>query len=146
MKFTLLVIILAVFIAVITYGAINWQKYGTLWGQKMKDVETGQLIGFGNLYDGKNICTKGYLIQMSTSIVIKQNLSNDILNNSIWVNNVSGKSFFVDGLGENKAAPARVCGKYQSGRGKGFGQPSIWNQQIDVSDFELLGKTTVLSE
>ena len=146
MRLTFFIIILALIVGAVAYGATNWQKYGRFWGKEAKDVDIKTLTGFGNFYDGKTICTRGYLIQMSESTVLKKNLSSDILNDSIWVNNVSQKSFFVDALGDNKGAFARVCGLYQSGRGKGFGKPSIWNQQIDVGDFELLGKTTQFPE
>ena len=144
MKFTFYIIILAAIIAAVTYGAVNWQKYGNILGKK-QDIALVDLMKFANLNDGKNFCTKGYLIQFQGSTVLKTTADNDLYKQSVWINNVSGKSFFIDALGDNKAAQARVCGKFESGRGKGFGQPSIWNQQISVQSFEISGRTLPLS-
>src|SRR3989344_1855506 len=144
MKFTFFVIILAAIIAAVTYGAINWQKYGNFTGKK-QDIALIDMIKFANLNDGKNLCTKGYLIQLQGATVLKTAANNDLYKQSVWINNVSGKSFFIDALGDNKAAQARVCGKFESGRGKGFGQPSIWNQQISVQSFEIIDEVKPLN-
>ena len=144
MKFTFFIIILAAIIAVLTYGAVNWQKYGNILG-KRQDIAFGNLTSLANFYDGKDICTSAYLIQYQDAVVLKASIDGDLFKNSVWVNNVSGKSFFVDALGNNKAAQARVYGKFESGRGMGFGQPSIWNQQISVDIFKIIGRTQPLS-
>ena len=141
MKFTFYIIILAVIAGVITYGAINWQKYGNFTG-KNEDADFDNLLQLANFYNGKNVCTSAYLLQSEDSTVLKANFDNDIHANSIWINNISGKSFFVDALGDGKGAKARVCGKFQYGQG--FGQPSFWNRQIDVSNFEIKGTTVQL--
>ena len=144
MKFTFFIIILAAIVAAVAYGSINWQKYGNILGKK-QDIALIDLMKFANLNDGKNFCTKGYLIQFEGITVLKTTADNDLYKQSVWINNVSGKSFFVDALGDNKAAGARVCGKFESGRGMGFGQPSIWNQQISVQSFEITGEVKPLN-
>ncbi len=142
MKLTFLFIVLIAILAAAAYGANNWQKYGTFWGKGAKDTDLSQLISLGNLNSGKTICTKGYYIEMSGTTVIATSLGGEIYKNSIWVNNVSGKQFLIDALRGSKAAMMRMCGKFEYG--SGFGQPSVWNEQIDVSDFEQLESTVPL--
>lgn len=132
-------------LAVVTYGAYNWQKYGNIFGHNYPDIDEKDLFTLGSLYDGKNICTKGYYVESSGASVLKINLDTDLFTRSIWVLNNSGRQVFVDALGDGKAVQIKMCGKFESGAGKGFGQPSVYNQQLTVEGFELLGATTKLS-
>lgn len=143
MKLTFLFIILIAIVVAAAYGANNWQKYGSFWSKDAKDMDLSQLISLGNLNNGKTVCTKGYYMETPGTTVIATSLNSEIYKNSIWVNNVSGKQFFIDALKSGgRAAMMRMCGKFEYG--SGFGQPSVWNKQIDVSEFEQLDKTIPL--
>lgn len=144
MKLLFLIIVIVGFWYAWTNNFAPLQKIKVFFGAGYQDVEVENLFSIANLYNGKNVCTKGYYIESTGVNVLKQTFDGDIYNKSMWVVNNSGKKILVNALEDGKGASLKLCGKFESGRGSGFGQPSIWNHQITVQDFELLGKTELL--
>ena len=142
----LFLLILALIIAAVVYFVNNWQKYGSfIKPRELKDIELSELVSFANFYNGRMVCTKGYYIETEGSTYIKMNLEDqDIFKKSVWIINQSGKNFFVDAIQGGKTALFRLCGKFESGRTKGFGNPSIWTHQMIVDRFEQLDRTIPL--
>lgn len=145
MKFLFLIIILAVVGYSFSHGYFGLQKIKGFFGSGYQEVELNNLFSVANVYNGKNVCTKGYYIESMGLSVLKTTFDSDFYNRSIWIENTGDKKIFVDALGDSKGALAKLCGKFLLGRGSGFGQLSIWNHQITVDDFELLEKTAQLA-
>lgn len=140
-------LILVIIIAAVVYFVNNWQKYGTfIKTSDTQEVEIAKLVSIANFYNGKVICTKGYYIESEGSTYMKMDLADqDIFKKSAWINNQSGEKFFVDAIQGDKAALFKVCGKFESGRTRGFGQPAVWTHQIIVEDFKQLEKTRTIN-
>lgn len=136
------IIIFAIFTAVLIYSLINWKNNGSFFGfSPYKNVDLAQLLSFANFYNGKNICTTGFYVASDHSSIIKVSLSDDEYTRSAWINNASGKNFFDENtVGQTRSVEAKVCGKFESRRGGEFGNPSVWNHQITVEEFETFGE------
>src|SRR3972149_10138868 len=135
-------IISAIIVGVLFYGFVSWQTSGNFSGfSPYKEVELVDLLSFGNLYDGKKVCTKGYYVKTHDLEILKVSMEEDRLTKSTWVNNQSGKDIiFTYSAAPSKYVWARLCGSFQSERGGEFGEPSGWNHQLTVEKFETFGE------
>jgi hypothetical protein len=142
-KFLLLLIVLAgagYYLLQITPGG---QKIRTYFGSGYNQVKAGDLFSTASLYSGKKVCVNGYYLESAGIPVLKATFDADVYRNSAWVINASDKQILIDALGDGKGANVRLCGKFESSRAE-FGQSSLWDNQITVEDFQLLGKTSLL--
>lgn len=139
MKYLLLLVIL---IGFSIYAMINYSNYGNIFGKTAFDnVDLAELLPYANLYDGKDLCTRGIYVQGNSLSIIKVNLDDDKFTKSIWVKVAPGKDLIIDASGsQNRAVEAKVCGYFESHRGGSFGEPSIWNHQLTVKTFNMLGR------
>ena len=129
----LLAIFLIMAAAVIIFGLYNFSKTGTIFGNSQyKQVELAQLLSFGNFYDGKKICTRGYYIKNSRLSIIKVSLAEDEFTRSAWVKLPSGEILSVN----NHYLEAELCGLFESRRGPEFGDRSVWIHQITVEKYK----------
>ena len=144
MKFLFFVIILAAVGYGLGHNSASFQKIKNFFGNGYQEVDVSSLFSISNIYSGKNVCAKGYYIESMGISVLKPTFDGDLYNKSVWIVNATGRKIFVDALGDGKGALSKLCGKFESGGGKGFGQPSLWNYQITVEDFQLLGPSTLL--
>lgn len=137
---TILTLIIAICI-IVAYALLNWQRYGTFWGKRgFENVELVNLISFSALYDGKTICTKGYVIEGNNSTFIKTGVSGSRFEGSAWLINNTGRSFIFNTSNlVTKAVMARVCGSFQSKRDGEFGNPPFWRHQLTINEFSGLG-------
>ena len=141
-------IISAIIVGALLYGFINWQTSGNFSGfSPYKEVELVDLLSFGNLYDGKKVCTKGYYVKTHDLEILKVSMEEDRLTKSTWVNNQSGKDIiFTYSAASSKYVWAKLCGSFESHRGGEFGHPSVWNHQLTVEKFETFGEETRLDK
>ena len=96
-------------------------------------------MSFGNFFDGKKICTKGYYVQTATSSILKVSLAEDEFTRSAWVNNLQNLEIIPQKSVETKAVIATICGHFESRRGGEFGIPPVWIHQITVENFKTEG-------
>ncbi len=124
------------------YGLLNWQRYGTFLGKRgFENVVLVNLISFSKLYDGRRICTKGYVIEGNNVAFIKTGVSGDRFEGSAWLVNKTGQSFiFNTSNSVTKAVSARVCGYFQSNGQAEFGNPPFWKHQLTINEFSGLGE------
>lgn len=135
-------IISAIIIGVLFWGFVNWQKSGNFFGfSPHKEVKLVDLLSFGNLYDGKKVCSVGYYVKAPDLEILKVSMEEDRFTRSTWVDNQSGKDIiFSASASSAKYVWAKLCGKFQSQRGGEFGSPSVWNHQLTVEKFETFGE------
>lgn len=140
MKYLLLLVIL---IGFSIYAMINYSNYGKILGKNPVDnIALTELLPYANLYDGKNLCTRGIYVQGNSLSIIKVNLNDDKFTKSIWVKVAPGNNLIIDASGsQNRAVEAKICGYFESHRGGDFGEPSIWNHQLTVKTFDKLGES-----
>ena len=133
---------------ILIYGFVKWQQNGSfLEFSPYKEVRLDDLLSFGNLYDGKKVCTEGYYVKTHDLEILKVSMEEDRLTKSTWVNNQSGKDIiFTYSAASSKYVWARLCGSFQSERGGEFGEPSVWNHQLTVEKFETFGEETRLDK
>ena len=137
MKLGSLVFFLVTVSIIVAYALSNWQKYGTFWGKRdYENVELVNLISFASLYDGKYVCTKGYVIERNNASFIKTDVSGSRFEGSAWLINNTGRSFiFNTSSSVTKAVTSRVCGQFESKRDGEFGNPPFWRHQLTINDF-----------
>ena len=135
-------LISAIIVGTILYGFISWQKSDSFFGfSPYKDVGLADLLSFGNLYDGKKVCSVGYYVKAPDLEILKVSMEEDRFTKSTWVENQSGKDIiFTTPAAPAKYVWAMLCGKFQSHRGGEFGEPSVWNHQLTVKKFETFGE------
>ena len=135
-------LISAIIAGILIYGFVNWQQNGSFFGfSPYKEVKLVDLISFGNLYDGKKVCTEGYYVKTHDLEILKVSMEEDRFTKSTWVENQSGKDIiFTTPAAPAKYVWAMLCGKFQSHRGGEFGEPSVWNHQLTVEKFETFGE------
>ena len=76
MKLGSILTFLAIVIAGLIYVLYNWQEYGSLIGRRgYENVKLVDLLGFANVYDGKEVCNIGYVVEGKNSIFIKGEIS-----------------------------------------------------------------------
>lgn len=135
-------IISAIIIGILFYGFVNWQKSGNFFGfLPYKEVKLVDLLSYGNLYDGKKVCTEGFYVKTPDLEILKVSMEEDRFTKSTWVNNQSGKDIiFTVSASSSKYVWAKLCGEFKSGRGGEYGTPSVWNHQLTVEKFETFGE------
>lgn len=141
-------IILAIIVGALFYGFINWQKSGNFFGfSPYKEVKLVDLLSFGNLYDGKKVCSEGFYVKTPDLEILKVSMQEDRFTRSTWVNNQSGQDIiFTTSAASSKYVWARLCGSFLSHRGGEFGRPSVWNHQLTVEKFETFGEDKKLDK
>ena len=139
---SLVFIISILIVGILIYGFINWQQSGNFFGfSPYKEVRLVDLLAFGNLYDGKKVCSTGFYIKTPDLEILKVSMEEDRFTKSTWVNNQSGKDIiFTGSAASSKYVWARLCGSFESHRGGEFGQPSVWNHQLTVEKFQTFGE------
>ena len=135
-------IISAIIVGVLFYGFVNWQKSGSFFGfSPYKEVKLVNLLSFGNLYDGKKVCSEGFYVKAPDLEILKVSMEEDRITRSTWVDNQSGKDIiFTASAASSKYVWAKLCGSFESHRGGEFGRPSVWNHQLTVEKFETFGE------
>src|SRR3989344_263961 len=125
-------IISAITVGVLFYGFVNWQKSGNFFGfSPYKEVELVDLLSFGNLFDGKKVCSTGFYIKTPDLEILKVSMEEDRYTRSTWVNNQTKKDIiFSITSSSSKYVWATLCGYFESHRGGEFGNPSVWNHQL----------------
>ena len=140
MKLGPLFIVLLIIIVVSAYALSNWQRYGSFIGKRgYENVKLVDLISFGELYDGKDVCTNGYVIEGNNSSFIKDGITGNKFEGSAWLINNTGKNYFFNTSSTvTKAVSARVCGHFVSERDGEFGNPPYWRNQMTINEFSEL--------
>ena len=71
-------IISAIIVGVLFYGFVSWQKSGNFFGfSPYKEVELVDLLSFGNLYDGKKVCSTGFYVKTPDLEILKVSMEED---------------------------------------------------------------------
>lgn len=142
MKLGSLVIVLIIIIAITAYVLPNWQKYGSLFGKRgNENVKLVDLVSFANLYDGKDVCTNGYVVEGKNTSFIKDGVTGSKFEGSAWIVNNTGANFIFNTSNTvTKAVMARVCGHFISKGESEFGNPPYWKHQLTISEFGSLGE------
>lgn len=137
MKFSSLIIVLIIVVVFAAYTLSNWQKYGSFIGKRgQENVKLVDLISFAKLYDGKDICTKGYVIEGSNTSFIKDEVTGSRFEGSAWIVNNTGQNFLFNTSNTvTKAVTARVCGRFVSKGEVEFGNPPFWKHQLTINEF-----------
>lgn len=131
MKLVLILLILILIIFAFERLDIN--------GYKTVDIET--LFSYSNFYDGKSICTEGFHVKSTTYNVLKTNLEGDEFKNSALLEYQKGKEATFDSLiPKESAARVKVCGKFESKRGKILSEFGVFNHRITAEQYSLLEK------
>lgn len=122
------------------FAIVNFANYGSILGRsKYTRVELVQLLSYGNLYNGKNVCTRGYYVEEDKLRLLKVSLNEDNYTRTSWV--VPGDREIItriQGSGA-KAVEAELCGKFESARNGEFGEPPVWIAQITVDSYKTFG-------
>ncbi len=136
MKLSSLFIVLIIIIAVSAYALSNWQKYGSFFGKRgYENVKLVDLVSFANLYNGKDVCTNGYVIEGNNASFIKDGVTGSRFEGSAWVvNNTSSNFIFNTSTTVTKAVMARVCGHFVSKGETEFGNPPYWKHQLTINE------------
>lgn len=135
-------LISAIIVGTVLYGFINWQAGSDFFGfSPYKKVGLDDLLSYGNLYDGKKVCSVGYYVKAPDLEILKVSMEEDRFTKSVWIDNLSGKDIiFTTPAASAKYVWAKLCGSFQSHRGGEFGSPSVWNHQLTVEKFETFGE------
>lgn len=122
------------------YGIVNFAKFGKLWGKPdYLTVEIVELLSFGNLYNGRNVCTRGYFVEDEELSLLKVRLDEDRLTRTAWVNTGGKEIITMIPVAGTRAVVAEICGKFESARSGEFGDPPVWIAQITVDSYKTLG-------
>lgn len=140
MKLGPLFVVLIIIIAVSAYALSNWQKYGSFIGKRgYENVKLVDLVSFGKLYDGKDICTSGYVIEGNNTSFIKDGVTGNKFEGSAWIVNKTGKNYIFNTSNTvTKAVMAKVCGHFVSNGQSEFGNPPYWKHQLTINGFSEL--------
>ncbi len=140
MKKFLLLVLAAIIFATFMYIFINWQRYGSIFTKAgYKNVELTSLLSFAAIYDGKNVCTKGYVIEGDGATFIKSETSGSRFDGSAWIINKAKPNFIFNTSNTvTKAVMARVCGYFETKRDGEFGNPPVWKHQLTIYEFLML--------
>ena len=134
----LLVLVLS--IGTVIFGIINFGRSGNFWGRSgYERVELISVLSFGNFYDGKKICTRGFFVQGVVLTVIKVRLDEDIYTRSAWVDLNDHEIITRFPGAPDRSRDVLICGRFESSRGGEFGEPSIWKHQITVESYRTFG-------
>lgn len=133
-------LILIIIVGTSIYGVINFSKYGQFWGKpEHLTVEISELFSFGNFYNRKNVCTKGYFVEGNKLSILKISLNEDRYTRTAWVI-TGGREIItrIPGAG-TRAVLAEICGKFEASRDGEFGEPPVWIIQITVDSYKTFG-------
>lgn len=127
-------------------GFINFKQLNFKSGKgDYKKVSFDTLVSYSNFYNEQLVCTEGYHIKIDSYNVLKTEVQSDVFVNSAWVKYTKGKESVFDSLiDKGQVAKVAVCGKFEAGRDKVFGEPAIWKKQITVEEYSLLEKAKPL--
>ena len=141
-------LVLIVIVAVSLYSIINLSKYGRFFGKTDYDkINLIDLLSYGNLHSGKNICTEGFYVKTKKLAILKVSLNEDQYTRSAWVKTAPDQEIITEfpGLGD-RYVRAAICGYFESARNGEFGDPPVFNHQITVSSYKTLGDTLPLEK
>jgi len=140
MKVVSILFILVASIIILAYGLLNWQEYGTFFGRPgFENVQLVNLITLASFYDGKNVCTEGYVVEGNNTYFIKTGVSGSRYEGSVWLINNTGDSFIFNTSNTvTKAVLGKVCGNFQSKRDGEFGNPPFWRYKLTINKFNQL--------
>ena len=139
MKLIIFLLILTAIFFAFGKELIKVAQLDQLFGDGYKKVEIEGLLSYSNFHTGNNICTEGYHAKSSSYNVLKTDLEGYAFKNSALVIYAEGKESKFDSLIPNRnVAKVRVCGKFESERGKTLGDLGSWNHQITIEEYELL--------
>lgn len=140
--FTILVAVLALLI----YLMINYSKTGQYLSREVNpNVKIADLLAYGNLYDGKKVCTVGYYVSGYQISILKTSLYEERLRNSIWVKTDKEIITRVPGAG-SKYIAAQMCGNFNSSRGRNFGEPPTFIHQLTLDSYKTFGDAQIYRE
>ena len=139
-NFSFGLLILVAVVAISIYSLVNISNYGTYFGKpKYRRIELVELLSFGNFYNGREVCTRGYYVEGEKLHILKVNLSEDRFTRASWVQ-TGGDEIITKIPGSSmKAVEAELCGKFESARNGEFGEPPVWIAQITVSSYKTFG-------
>ena len=135
-------IVSIIIVGVLFYGFVNWQSSGNFFGfAPYKEVKLVDLLSYGNLYDGKKVCSEGFYVKTPDLEILKVSMEEDRFTRSTWINNQTGRDIiFSTTSSSSKYVWAKLCGSFESHRAGEFGHPSVWNHQLTVEKFETFGE------
>lgn len=128
--------------ALIIYSFNNFQKSGSFLPLKTyKTVNLIELLSFGNFYNQKKICTRGYYVLGEGLEILKIKLDDDNFERSTWISNLTQKDIILTSVvTPSKYVDAKLCGLYHFKRLGGWGSPPVWNHLLEVEKFETFGE------
>ena len=134
----LLILLLAIYFMVTK--VLDLSEFGINFSENdTEQVELTNLVSYSSLYNEQHVCTEGYHVNSSQYNVLKTEVDTDIYLNSIWLAYAEGtQNRFASIVPRGKVAKVSLCGIFEAGRGKQFGDPSIWRKQIIIDEYELL--------
>jgi len=145
-RLSIWLLLLIAIVGVSIYSLINLSKYGQFFGKsEFGKINLIDLMTYGNIYNGKNICTEGYYVKTSKESILKVDLGSDPFVRSVWIK--TDKEIIMDfpRLGD-RYVRAEICGFFNSARNGEFGEPPVWFHQITVSSYETIGDTLPLKK
>mgnify|MGYP001596116081 CR=1 FL=1 len=122
------------------YAIVNFARYGQVFGKpKYIRVELVELLSFGNFYNGKSVCTRGYYVEDEKLRLLKVSLAEDRYTRVAWV--ITGNLEIITRIPGAKAkfVEAELCGEFESSRNGEFGEPPVWIAQITVESYKTFG-------
>lgn len=139
-NFSLGFLFLAVVVGVSIYALVNISKYGHYLGKpKYNRVELASLLSFGNFYDNKEICTRGWYVEGERLRILKVRLDEDKFTRSAWVQTGDLEIITRIPNSDTHAVETEICGLFQSSRSGEFGDPPVWISQITVRSYKTFG-------
>lgn len=137
---------LVLIIVLVFWTLTKWQMGSQFFGfSPYKTVRLIDLLSYGNLYDGKRVCTRGYYVDTINYTILKVSLADSELSRSAWVSDLENREIITRVPGKDRAIIAEICGYFQSKRGSEFGRAPFWNHQIIVEKYETFGDTIPLN-
>lgn len=134
------VLVLVVVCSIAIYSILNIAKYGKFFGKPEYDrVELVKLLSYGNFYNGKEVCTRGWYVEDELLSILKVRLDEDRYTRTAWVQKEEELITRTPGSGL-RTIEMEICGKFESDRNGEFGEPPVWIAQITVSSYKTFGE------
>lgn len=133
-------LIIAVLVGFSIYALVNFARYGQVFGRSSYlKIELVELLSFGNFYNQKNVCTRGYYVEDEKLRLLKVSLAEDRYTRTAWI--ITGNREIITRIPGSKAkfVEAELCGKFESARNGEFGEPPVWIAQITVESYKTFG-------
>lgn len=140
-NFSLGFLFLAAVVGISIYALVNISKYGHYLGRlKYNRVELASLLSFGNFYNNKEVCTRGWYVEDDRLRILKVRLDEDRFTRSAWVQ--TGDREIITRIPNSgmRAVETEICGKFESSRSGEFGDPPVWISQITVRSYRTFGE------